>query len=532
MAAVPVEASADADLDVPRLLERAQSGGAALVLELTSAVIAAAVTRAVDAPAAVHFAHVVALVHLDRYDEALRAGDDLLRVAERAGSDGWRACALAERACINLLVVDTADGGHDADVVLRDVVRAETVLAAAQDGNVFAAGNAHVGIANAYSDLRLYELAIPHYEAAYAISSVDPGQSGQAAMWQCNLAELHLQWALELYRVGQHAEAEAHSRHAEGHALRAIDDCRDAGTEQWVPAAGLLAACARADGSDPGGAAADIARLSVVLTARDQDGDVAFAAPFHAVAVSRAGRHDEALRMIDAALRDQPADATWMTTAALLHTRAILLGRSAGPEVRATLAYGDLLAGELWQQRTRTLHAARAMRAYESLREQHARAVLAADTDPLTGLLNRRGFDSAVEQWRTAVPDDRVAVILVDVDRFKQINDRAGHACGDRTLHAIAGALARSTRPGDVVARVGGDEFVALLRGVPVTAAVTVATRMLAAVRSEPGALTTVSIGVADGRGADVADAMTRADEAMYRAKRDGGDRVGRDGGR
>lgn len=90
-----------------------------------------------------------------------------------------------------------------------------------------------------------------------------------------------------------------------------------------------------------------------------------------------------------------------------------------------------------------------------------------AMTDPLTGLLNRRGLSVAYENWQSVADKDAGALIVsIDIDHFKSFNERHGHQLGDQALHAVAEQLRASLRSGDLAARVGGDEFVVILRDV------------------------------------------------------------------
>ena len=129
-----------------------------------------------------------------------------------------------------------------------------------------------------------------------------------------------------------------------------------------------------------------------------------------------------------------------------------------------------------------------------------------------------------------------LSVMMIDADHFKRINDTHGHLAGDAVLRHLATALSANFRPVDVVARIGGEEFIALLPGVPLEAAEAVAQRVcrglaLQAVEVEGAPIRyTVSIGVAM-MGADVSDLgdlMRRADTAMYAAKTLGRNRVER----
>jgi diguanylate cyclase (GGDEF)-like protein/PAS domain S-box-containing protein len=155
-------------------------------------------------------------------------------------------------------------------------------------------------------------------------------------------------------------------------------------------------------------------------------------------------------------------------------------------------------------------------------------------TDGLTGLANRVLFLDRLAQAHRRRQPPELAVVYLDLDRFKEVNDRYGHADGDQLLQAVAARLSSAVRPEDTVARLGGDEFAVLVQGPAAgTVARGVARRIVEAMRTPvplPGAriVAPVSAGVADTRQVGSgADALLRAaDAAMYRAKRAGGDRV------
>ena len=148
--------------------------------------------------------------------------------------------------------------------------------------------------------------------------------------------------------------------------------------------------------------------------------------------------------------------------------------------------------------------------------------------DALTGVGNRRRLDRDLATEANS-GDTSVAVIMVDVDHFKRINDEHGHDAGDQALRAVADVLRREVREGDVVYRYGGEEFCVLLAQTTTTEAGQVAERIRFAVSRmalAAGDPLTVSIGVALGKGAHVSQTMLRADEALFKSKDGGRDRV------
>ncbi len=159
--------------------------------------------------------------------------------------------------------------------------------------------------------------------------------------------------------------------------------------------------------------------------------------------------------------------------------------------------------------------------------EAHDALTERATTDALTGLANRASFTAALEGALADDTQQAVSVLFVDMDSFKEINDRLGHQAGDQVLREVATRLRRASRPGDVCGRLGGDEFAVLLPGADARTAAVVAQRVAAAVRAplrRAGDVVvplSASVGCATARtGTDHELLLRQADAAMYEAKR------------
>lgn len=227
-----------------------------------------------------------------------------------------------------------------------------------------------------------------------------------------------------------------------------------------------------------------------------------------------------------------------LAVAVLVGAEQVRNGRAGGVTLgAAAFVCGGLLVRQLFttRDRTRLAHDLQA-----ALREQERLAV----TDSLTGLYNRRFFQEMLklESERCARTGQQMALVVLDLDHFKRINDSYGHPAGDAVLVQVADRVRHAVRDSDIVARYGGEEFVCLLPGAGEEAAVEVAERIRRCVRRTPirtapgrDVTVTVSLGLAVAPSAatsdvpgdiDVERLVAAADRVLYEAKSGGRDRV------
>ena len=221
----------------------------------------------------------------------------------------------------------------------------------------------------------------------------------------------------------------------------------------------------------------------------------------------------------------------------------------AEPAQRARLLRGFDLGANDWvlrpvddhELRARARNQVRRKLYQDRLRADLGRALQQALTDPLTGLYNRRYLVRHLEGLLATGQASDIAVLMVDIDRFKSINDRYGHATGDRVLQAVAEALRARTRVFDTLARIGGEEFVLVMPGARAAEAQAAAERLradiealaidvgegnLCAVTVSIGISTALTRAVEGGGGAAAAWLLEEADKCLYAAKGGGRNRV------
>lgn len=193
-------------------------------------------------------------------------------------------------------------------------------------------------------------------------------------------------------------------------------------------------------------------------------------------------------------------------------------------------------SADSWPASTQRILAGAAVEASAALAraQSHRAADARASTDALTGLPNRRYFDEFCGLLgRRRRADDAVGMLMIDIDRFKSLNDAHGHATGDEVLRAVGGAIAHAVRDDDVPARYGGEEFAVLLRNPTPSDAFEVGERVRDAVKrldlrpfGVPAVSVSVGVAVAETADEPIDFLLDRADRALYRAKRTGRDRV------
>jgi diguanylate cyclase (GGDEF)-like protein len=210
----------------------------------------------------------------------------------------------------------------------------------------------------------------------------------------------------------------------------------------------------------------------------------------------------------------------WWKWRSVVEMPLVVEGRSLG-----LIEVADHRSARAWSRRdvsfcqTICAQAALAVRnaqLYEDLKAQ-------VDRDPLTGLLNHRAFYERLEQElaRAGRTGEPVAVLVLDLDDFKRINDTRGHLAGDDALRALSEVLLATCRSQDTAARLGGDEFAMILPGAGSDAHAT-AQRLLAEVNAATGLHLSIGGAVAEGPRAQPIRTMSRADSSLLRAKQAG----------
>ena len=490
-----------------------------------------------DAGAAAALAAMTTRAELEGRDELVRIGllgravgswlgrlpghaADVAALAARAEHDGDDVMVAVALAMRSNLPDDPADPGASAERD-ADLARAAVLLETATGGDLeLLTARTACGIGFGYRGL--WELCEEQYDLALRVDDGGGGRAreGLRAAVAFNLAENDVAWAAELRQKGDHAGVVAR-----WHAWRVVSS---AAREHPLPPAWqlelialgqLLAALAGEDVRAP---------VEELLAASPRSG--AATAHLHlaaAVGAIEAGASvaavlaERAVTAIDADLFPHMYDLA-------VHLCAELEAAAGHP---AGLRAARRQLDHNQAHRLSRLGAMRARIEAERLRAEHARLTEEATRDPLTGLANRRGLEAHLGRLRNR-RTARVAILMVDVDDFKAVNDRHGHDCGDAALCALARILDRNVRPADLAVRLGGDEFLVVVADASEDVALQRAASILFLVDDHhweevaPGLRVTVSVGVAAGPLAALDEVRRQADRAVYQAKAGGGDTV------
>lgn len=365
----------------------------------------------------------------------------------------------------------------------------------------------------------LFELADEQYAAALAIGAAEPAGSVDFLLGPVmfNRAELQLAWASVLYQLGDGAGVAERWRAWRAAGIAAAACVLPEAWQTELAAHGLLLAAIAGQG-DGGEARQRLERLR----ARRQGASRAachlqLAAALGDAAAGRPGAAqaaEEAARAIDPAVSPQVHDLA-------LHLAAELEARDAGG---AGLRYGRRQLSQHWSSRIGSLGAMQARIQAERLAAEREILSRHARLDDLTGVGNRRALEqylADVERLGVAT----VALILLDVNSFKEVNDRHGHLAGDAVLVRIGRVLERSIRPSDLAVRLGGDEFAVVLAHADLEAAFGRAAALLEQIDGQsfedvsPNLVIGLSAGVAAGPPRRMTELRAEADVALYRAK-------------
>ncbi len=407
------------------------------------------------------------------YSKSPGARDAVGELGERSAAENdpvMLALGLAMRADTGV----SGDAPSGAGTRAEDLARAVVLLehAGPESDAVLERTSAHTACGNTLYSRSLFELCDEQYDAALALGAAEPAHSVDFLLAPIvfNRAEVQVAWAAMLVQL----------------------DEREAAAERWRAWEQLTAAVERFEIPDTWRVELD--SLGLVLAA---------------------------IASIDPHLHPQLYDLA-------LHLAATI---EAGAGASAGLRYGRRQLDEHWAARLASLASMRARVEAERLSSEREVLSRHARMDDLTGIGSRR----ALEQYLADLERDdveSVALILLDVDAFKVVNDRYGHLAGDAVLVGIGRVLERGIRPCDLAVRLGGDEFAVVKSGADIDVACERATAFLRRIdeaRFDSGdarLAVALSAGVAAGPPARIRELRAAADAALYRAKAGGGERV------
>ena len=448
--------------------------------------------------------------------EALAVANALIEVSQRDGDLDMVGLALAWRAWL-------ATTEESRAAVDEDLARA-VVLLERPDGDPVVKTTSHFRVAFCMWERRLWELADDQLAAAEVmVDEVDPLHRDpllhRAALCLDRIM-LDLDRALTLRQVaddgGVAARRQAQATHIAASLALDMPDVWRAHIAVAAVVTDVLAGVHRID---------DVERW---LPRAAEDAELSEWAPRLHLARAlcwEADAPERAAEAAEAAIESSLAsgDSTSPTYSMALHEAAVLEARLRGART-AGLRSAESLAAEREADRKAVSAGLSAAIAGQRLRGERDALSRQARSDPLTGLANRRGLQAHVAAL-TAAGAGTLALVLIDIDQFKPVNDHFGHIAGDLVLQRVSEVMAANVRSDDFIARLGGDEFLLLLPRSDQASAAKRAEDLAAAVAAlewpgiSPDLRVTVSYGVAVGDATSMLELTHQADTALYRAK-------------
>ena len=455
----------------------------------------------------------IALQELGRHHEAVTVALDLLSDVEDDPDPMWRAKALA-------LLAESSTQVGEVSRAMDALAEGAWLVGMAKPGRYMHL-SASMAVALALRAVYLFE------QADELLAGIRPYDDLDADLLVAQeRALLSAFWATTLVVVGDANAAGPHLVTSAEHALRMARVAVLAGNSEMAARAEVIEAYALSRLGYVSLAAARVKATTHPFSLRDELVETHLARLVLGQAATEAGDYDEARQQLLAALTNADRAGRDIWAAAAMEALADLAVAEHGPHPAVGLwkRMAREALGRLWIERDGRFASIQSRNEVRALTAETSRIGRAALLDPLTGLGNRAMMTSTVE-----LAGEDLSAVFVDVDEFKQVNDRYSHAVGDEVLRRIAVILRTHCRSDDVPVRYGGDEFVILVFGGG-TAAEGIAARLHDAVRKAPwwevarGLKVTVSVGV--GHPVPAHGAIAAADAALHAAKSAGRDRV------
>lgn len=455
----------------------------------------------------------VALQEVGRHHEAVTVALDLLGDLEDEPDLLWRAKALA-------LLAESSTQVNEVSRAMDALAEGTWLVANTRPGR-YSHLSASMAVALALRAVYLFE------QADELLAGIRLGDDLDVDLMVVQeRALLSAFWGTTLLVVGDAKAAGPHLVTSAERALRMGRFAEMVGNSEMVARAEVIEAYALSRLGYVDLAAARVRAAAQRFRLRDELIETHLAHLVLGQAAMETGDYGEARRQLLPALGNADRANREVWSAATMEALADLAVAEHGPHPAVNLwkRMAREALGRVWVERDGRFTALQTRNEVRALTAETSRMGQAALLDPLTGLGNRQMMSSAIDQG-----GEELSAVFVDVDQFKQVNDRYSHAIGDEVLRRIAVILRTHCRSDDVPVRYGGDEFLILVFG-GAKAAEGVAVRLHQAVRSAPwgqvaaGLAVTVSVGV--GRPVPAHGAIAAADAALYAAKRAGRDRV------